>query len=293
MTTAPWSAGIHAAKYPLPQGSVDCHHHIYDTRFAYHPEADFRPPDATVRHYTQLRERLGTSRSVIVQPSSYGTDNACLHQALAYFGNNARGIAVIDENTPLSELHRLDAAGVRGIRFNLARPAGASIDKIQTLAETVADLGWHVQIHALGRDYPALETCLASLPVTLVIDHMGRIPQPDALQNPTWNVLRKLVDGGRTWIKLSGLNHDSLDREPTYADAGGLVRAWIKAAPERMVWGTDWPHVSAIANPQKPMPDDALIQDLIHGWMENDHIRQSIFVDNPCTLYGFDAVSRA
>lgn len=285
MTTAPWSGGTDPARHRLPEGSVDCHHHIYDTRFAYHPDADFRPPDATVRQYLQLRERLGVSRSVVVQPSSYGTDNACLGEALAAFGEQARGVAVIDDATPLAELRRLHALGVRGIRFNFARPAGAGIDRMQALAAKVADLGWHVQVHALGRDYPALETHLAALPVALVIDHMGRIPHPDALAHPAWPVLRRLVDRGRTWIKLSGLNHDS--RDAAYADAGELLKSWIAAAPQRMLWGTDWPHVSVIANPDKALPDDARIQDLIHDWMKDAPTRRKIFVDNPCELYGF------
>lgn len=292
MTTAPWSAGSQPARHVLPPGSVDCHHHIYDTRFAYHPDADYRPPDATVEHCIQFRKRLGVSRSVIVQPSSYGTDNACLCEALAFFGDSARGVAVIDEHTGLDELKKLDALGVRGIRFNLARPAGAGLEQMPMLARRVADLGWHVQVHALGRDYPALESHLASLPGPLVIDHLGRIPQPDALAHPAWDVLRRLVDGGRTWVKLSGISHDSVDGEPGYADAGVLVRAWIKAAPQRVVWGTDWPHVSAIVNPDKSLPDDALIEDLFYDWMETDRTRQAIFADNPCELYGFAPAPR-
>ncbi|WP_083228548.1 amidohydrolase family protein [Bordetella sp. H567] len=295
MTTAPWSAGTEPARATLPEGSVDCHHHIYDTRFAYHPEADYRPPDATVAHYRQLRARLGTARSVIVQPSSYGVDNACLCDALASMGDSARGVAVIDAGTSRETLRALDASGVRGIRFNLARPAGAGVEQLELLAGRVADLGWHVQVHALGRDYPALETRLAGLPTPLVIDHLGRIPQPDARAHPAWAALRRLVDKGRTWIKLSGVDHDSVDGAPTYVDGGDLVRGWIGAAPQRVVWGTDWPHVSAIMNPDKSLPDDASILDLFHGWMATPEQRQAIFVDNPCELYGFEppAQSRA
>jgi predicted TIM-barrel fold metal-dependent hydrolase len=290
MTTAPWSAGTESVRHALPEGSVDCHHHIYDTRFAYHPDADYRPPDATVEHCRQLRHRLDVDRSVIVQPSSYGTDNTCLCDALAAFGDSARGVAVIDEHTSVDDLRAMDAAGVRGIRFNLARPAGAGVEQMEALAHRVADLGWHVQVHALGGDYPALETLLARLPTTLVIDHLGRIPQPGALSHPAWSALRRLVDNGRTWIKLSGISHDSVDGEPGYADAGELVRAWIQAAPQRMVWGTDWPHVSAIVNPAKSLPDDALILDLFHDWMATPQQRQAILVDNPCELYGFKRI---
>jgi predicted TIM-barrel fold metal-dependent hydrolase len=287
MSTAPWSAGTESARLQLPAGSVDCHHHIYDTRYPYHPEADYRPPDATVEHYMQLRERLGTRRSVLVQPSSYGADNACLHAALLQMGNDARGIAVIDENTTDATLRQLDQAGVRGIRFNLARPAGAGVDALGALARRVADLGWHVQVHALGDSYPALLPALLDLPGTLVIDHLGRIPQPDALAHPAWDALRTLVARGRTWIKLSGVSHDSVDGAPDYADGGELIQAWMREAPQRMVWGTDWPHVSAIMNPAKALPDDAQILDCYGRWIPDAAQRQAMFVDNPCELYGF------
>ena len=284
---APWSAGTSPARLSLPAGSVDCHHHIYDHRFPYAEGVTLRPPEATVAHYRLLQQRLGTSRSVVVQPSSYGTDNRCLLDALARFGDDARGVAVIDARTTDDELRAMDAAGVRGIRFNLSRPAGAGVELLGELARRVAPLGWHVQLHTLGDSYPAMAQALMDLPTPLVIDHLGRVPQPGGMQHAAWDVLRRLVDGGRTWIKLSGAYHDSHDGAVgRYADAGAMTRAWLEQAPERMVWGTDWPHPAAMVG-EKPMPDDALLLDLLGEWLPRPELLRTVLVDNPQRLYGF------
>lgn len=291
MKAWPWSAGTAPPRYKVPQGAVDSHHHIYDARFPTDPRADLKPEDATVAQYRQLQARLGMRRSVVVQPSSYGSDNRCLLDALAQLGQNARGIAVVDKDVSDEELRTLDLAGVRGVRFNLARPAGPSTQDIEALARRIAPLGWHVQLHALGSAYPPLEPVLARLPVPVVIDHLGRLPPGGALQHPAWAVLRRLVDGGNTWIKLSGAYHDSRDGAPDYRDAGRLARAWLEVAPERMLWGTDWPHVSAMAG-EKPMPDDARLLDLFAEWTGSSAFTERVLVTNPQTLYGFGPAGR-
>lgn len=286
MSAAPWSAGDAPARLALPAGSVDCHHHVYDNRFPYDPETRLRLPDATVSDYRKLQRRLGLQRNVVVQPSSYGTDNRCLVDALGQFGADARGVAVIDERTSDAELQALHEAGVRGIRFNLSRPAGAGIESLDRLAARIAPLGWHAQIHTTGAGYVALEARLAALPVPLVIDHLGRIPQPDGLRHEGHAVLRRLMERGRNWIKLSGAYHDSLVGAPTYADSGDIVRDWLTDAPERVVWGTDWPHPAAMVG-EKPMPDDALLLDLFGAWAADRALLETVLVDNPCALYGF------
>lgn len=286
MSAAPWSAGDAPAMLALPAGSVDCHHHVYDNRFPYDPDTKLRLPDAAVSDYRQLQRRLGLQRSVVVQPSSYGIDNRCLVDALRQFGADARGIAVIGEQTSDEELQELHGAGVRGIRFNLSRPAGAGVELLDRLAARVAPLGWHAQIHTLGPGYVALEERLAALPVPLVIDHLGRIPQPEGTRHKGFAVLRRLVERGRTWIKLSGAYHDSVTGAPSYGDTGNMVRTWLKDAPERVVWGTDWPHPAAMIG-EKPMPDDALLLDLFGEWVADNTLLKTVLVDNPCHLYGF------
>ncbi|HEY4296998.1 MAG TPA: amidohydrolase family protein [Paraburkholderia sp.] len=286
MSAAPWSAGKQSAQCAVPLGSVDCHHHVYDNRFPYDPDTTLRLPDATVADYRQLQQRLGLSRSVVVQPSSYGTDNRCLVDALQQFGDDARGIAVIDERTPDDELQHLHAHGVRGIRFNLSRPAGAGIDLLDRLAARIAPLGWHVQVHTLGAAYVELAPRLAALPTEVVIDHLGRVPHPGALQHEAFIALRRLMDHGRAWLKLSGAYHDSRDGAPSYADSATLMQYWIEHAPERIVWGTDWPHPAAMVG-EKPLPDDAQLLDLFGQLASRLAQRQTILVDNPCRLYGF------
>ncbi|MGS0892943.1 amidohydrolase family protein [Burkholderia stagnalis] len=286
MSAAPWSSGEAAANTALPVGSVDCHHHVYDNRFPYDPDTKMRLPDATVAHYRQLQRRLGLQRNVIVQPSSYGTDNRCLVDALHEFGSSARGVAVIDDSISDHELQFLDEAGVRGVRFNFSRPAGAGMELLGRIAARIAPFGWHIQVHTLGAGYVALESHLRALPVPLVIDHLGRVPQPEGVQHESFAVLRRLMDRGDTWIKLSGAYHDSLAGAPHYADTGVMVRTWLDDAPERVVWGTDWPHPAAIVG-EKPMPDDARLLDLFGEWAGDGALLKKVMVGNPCRLYGF------
>ncbi|CAN5285836.1 amidohydrolase family protein [soil metagenome] len=270
----------------LQPGVVDCHHHIYDSRFPADPRATLRAPDATVEDYKRLRVQLGITRSVIVQPSTYGTDNRCLVDALGQLGATARGIAVVDSTVSRAELDRLHAAGVRGLRFNLSRPAGAPFDDIDLLARAIAPLGWHVQIHAMADALLPVIGRLQRLPVPVVIDHLGRLPQPLGTGHPAFAALRRLVDEGSTWIKLSGAYHDSKSGAPDYADAAAVFRAWVEAAPERTLWGTDWPHTTALAG-EKPMPDDARLLDLVGDWVPDASRRRRILVDNAMGFYGF------
>ncbi|WP_408904203.1 amidohydrolase family protein [Neoroseomonas terrae] len=184
----------------------------------------------------------------------------------------------------------MQTAGVRGIRFNLARPAGATPQLLEALARRIEPLGWHVQIHAPAGTIADLASSLAALPVPLVIDHLGRFPQPDATAHPAWSVLRGLVDAGRCWVKVSGAYHDSVAGAPDYADTGALTRAWLTAAPERVVWGTDWPHPAATAG-EKPLPDDARLLDLLADWAPSSATLHRVLVDNPIALYGFAPVA--
>lgn len=290
MSHPKWTSGDTPVNVLVPPGSVDAHLHIYDSRFPYAPQASLRPPDATLADYRALQRHLGTSRCVIVQPSSYGTDNACLVDALEQMGPNARGIAVIDEATPDAVLRRLHEVGVRGIRFNLARPAGAPVALIQSLSQRVEPLGWHVQVHTMAEAYPSLVPLLERLPTSVVIDHLGRFtPDVDPLRHPAWNALRRLVDGGRAWVKVSGAYHDTRVGAPSYTDTGRIVRAWLEHAPERTVWGTDWPHPSAVAG-EKALPDDAQLLNLLDAWRPPSTSMQRLLVDNPARLYGFQVL---
>ncbi|MBP2236534.1 putative TIM-barrel fold metal-dependent hydrolase [Sinorhizobium kostiense] len=280
----PFSAGSAHPKFKAPPKTCDAHFHIYNSKFPAAANASLVPQDASVSDYHRLKERLGFERSVIVQPSTYGTDNSCLLEALAELGDAARGIAVVDTSVTDGELKRLDAAGVRGIRFNLARAGATTVDMIEPLAKRVADLGWHIQVHIKGDSIAEHAGLFQNLPVITVFDHLGRIPQPAGKEHPAFKVVADLLEKGKAYTKLSSIYQDTLVGPPTYADMGGLAKAYLALAPDRVLWATDWPHPS----PGKSgKPDDALLMDLCAEWAGDDPTRSKIFVENAAGLYGF------
>ncbi|HSN20536.1 MAG TPA: amidohydrolase family protein, partial [Usitatibacter sp.] len=241
---------------------------------------------ASVQEYKLLQARIGTSRVVLVQPAAYGTDNRVTVEAVAQLGiGNARGIAVAHPTIGDEELAALHAAGIRGLRFPIHDPhtevAGA--DTIAPLAARIHELGWHVQLHARGEQLVALEKTLAALPCPVVLSHYGRVPQPQGLHHPCMAVIKRLLDAGRTWVKLCAPYLDSRVGSPRYADVRPIGQALIEHAPERMLWGSDWPH------PTEPhtKPDDAALLDLLQEWVGDEPTRKRILVANPAQLYGF------
>ncbi len=281
---APWSAGTEPPKLKAPPNACDCHMHIYDSRFPVAPNAKLRPPNATVDDYRLLQKRIGTTRNVVVTPSTYGTDNSCSLDAIAKLGATARGVAVVDMSVTDAELRRLDGLGFRGIRFNLVIPGATTIDMLEPLSKRVNDLGWHVQIQMFGDQIVEAAELLQRLPSPIVFDHMGRIPEPAGVAHPALAFVLKLVDRGRTWVKLSSAYQDSKSGPPAYGDVSTVARAYVKAAPERMIWGSDWPHPTEKADAK---PDDAVLFDLLADWAPQEAVRNRILADNPASLYGF------
>jgi D-galactarolactone isomerase len=280
----PWSAGTEPPKLKAPPNACDCHMHIYDSRFPVAPNAKLRPPDATVDAYRLFQKRIGTARNVVVTPSTYGTDNSCTLDAMARLGSTARGVAVVDTSVADAELKRLNALGVRGIRFNLVQSGATTVAMLEPLSKRVNDLGWHVQIHMLGDQIVEIADLLQRLPSPIVFDHMARIPEPAGVDHPAFALVLKLLDKGRTWVKLSGAYQDTRTGPPAYADVSKVARAYVKASPERMVWGSDWPHPTEKADAK---PDDAVLFDLLADWAPDAATRKRILVDNPAALYGF------
>jgi D-galactarolactone isomerase len=272
-----------APSIKAPADAADCHHHIYDARFPADPRAVLHPPDALVEDFRRMQQRIGTSRSVIVQPSTYGTDNRCTLAALAAMGSSARAIAVVTDAVTDAELKRLASLGVKGIRFNLIQAGATTAEMIEPLAKRIAPMGLHIQINAAADRLLEILPMLERLPTPLVFDHLAHIPQPDGPAHPLFGKMRALLDKGRTWVKLSGAYIDSKIGAPTYADATAVARAYVKAAPERLVWGSDWPHPGVPNN----KPDDALLLDLLAVWAPDEKTRNRILIDNPATLYGF------
>jgi len=283
----PYSSGTDAPKLKLPANACDCHMHIYDSRFPFVANATLKPPDAHVQDYRLLQKRLGTTRNVVVQPSSYGTDNRCTLDAVEQLGSSARAIAVVDTSVTDAELKRLAAAGVRGIRFNLVQAGATTVDMLEPLSKRVNDLGWHVQIHMRGDQIVEIKELLQRLPSPIVFDHMGRIPASASISHPAFGVIGKLIDKGQTWVKLSSAYQDSKVGAPSYADVMGLAQAYVKAAPERMLWGSDWPHPTE----KGTKPDDAILLDLLADWAPEERTRRRILVENPEMIYGFTKIT--
>src|SRR5262249_20368302 len=282
----PWSIGTAPAKTKAPPNATDCHHHIYSSRFKIDPNSTLPPGDAPVADYRLLQKRIGTSRNVIVQPSTYGIFNDGLIEALDGCGPTARGVAVVNASVTDEELKRLDAARVRGVRFNLATPGGAtSMEMLEPLAKRIAPMGWHVQFNMSADMTLAAKDVLNRLPCQIVFDHLAHIRQPAGVGNPAFAVVVDLMQKGKAWVKLSGAYADTKVGPPTYADTIPLAQAYVKAVPERLVWGSDWPHPSEQSKPA--LPDDAVLFDLLAQWAPDEAMRNRILVDNPAKLYGF------
>jgi D-galactarolactone isomerase len=278
-----WSAGTEAPKLRAPAGAADCHHHIYDAKYPADPRSTLRPGDASVEDYRALQRRIGTSRNVIVQPSTYGTDNSCTLDALVAFGPTARAVAVVDTTVSDAELKRMNGLGVRGIRFNLAQAGATTPEMIEPLSKRVNELGWHIQINAPAAKIMEIKDILNRVPSPIVFDHLGHIPEPEGTAHPLFGVVLALIDKGKTWVKLSGAYADTKIGPPSYSDSSAVARTYVQKAPERLVWGTDWPHPSERDN----KPDDAILFDLLLDWAPEEGVRNRILVQNPEALYGF------
>ncbi len=267
-----------------PPGACDTHMHIYEDRFPLAPTAAFKPPHSPVGDYLAMRRRIGVERTVVVQPSGYGFDNTCTLEAMAAMGPSARGVAVVGPAVTDEELDRLTKAGMRGIRYFMLPGGALPWESLETMAARVAEIGWHVQLQLDGRLLPEREALLKRLTGTLVIDHNGKFLEPVQPDHPSFKCLLRLVENGRTWVKLSAPYETSKAGPPLYTDVGALAKALARAAPDRMVWASNWPHPSV---PRDQVPDDADLLDLLLDWAPDERVRRKILADNPARLYGF------
>jgi len=284
--TVPNTTGTNPAAVKAPANAADCHMHIYDPRF---PESNPRPgqnpKNATVSDYRLLQKRTGTTRVVVVTPRNYATDNRVTVDALKQLAGSARGVAVVHPTITDAELKDLDDVGIRGIRFSLGGAnAVVTWDMVEPLSKRVDALGWHVQFNVDGGDIVAHADLLLRLPSQTVFDHLGHPPLPAGTEHPSHALLRRLLDKGRTWIKLSGAYSNSKIGPPDYPEATKIAQAFVNAAPERLVWGSDWPHPG---EQNRTLPDDALLFDLLAVWAPDEATRRRILVYNPEMLYGF------
>jgi predicted TIM-barrel fold metal-dependent hydrolase len=274
----------------LPAGSCDAHVHVYGPaqRFPFAAERPYTPDDAPIERLQALHRWLGIARAVYVQATVHGHDNAAILDAIARDPQNGRGVALVRTDIGDAQLHALHAAGVRGVRFNFIRHLNDMPDPqaVLRLGERIAALGWHVQLHFSAQDLLAQLPLLRSLQCPYVIDHMGRTPVADGLAQEACQALVALLADPRAWIKLSGPERISahLARGGAFAydDAVPFARQLLDAAPQRCVWGTDWPHPNV-----REMPDDGDLVDLLAHY-GGPEVLQRLLVDNPARLYGFD-----
>ena len=268
----------------VPPGACDCHVHVFGPRDRFPLAADlaYTPAVAPVEAYVAVRQRLDIERTVVIQPSAYGSDNACTLEAVAQLLPNARGIAVVGPAIPDAGLEQLHNAGIRGLRFSLVVKNAMRPEHLEAMAERIKSFGWHIQFRSTHRDLPELESHLQRLPVDVCLDHLGGIPPDVPLTHPAWRSLLRMLRRGRCWVKLSAPYQLSQMPGPGYADYAPQVRALVEAAPQRLLWGTNWPHPLV-----ETKPDDTDLLDSLGEWIVEESLRRAILVENPALLYGF------
>ena len=292
MTTEPSQcAGPHLEvrkpKLALPPGAADCHCHVFGPREKYPWAANrlYTPPPVTLDHYLAMLDTTGFARGVMVQTGLYGPDNRFILDSIKAHPKRLRGIALIGEDISDRALRDLNDGGVRGFRVNRTAKTGLAFDVARNLAERVKDFGWHVQFLLDAEDHPDLDSFLGNFPTDVVIDHMGRPDPAKGIDAPGFQALIRLLKSGRGWAKLSAPYRTSREAPP-YHDITPFAHALVAAAPERLVWGSDWPHVLL----ETTMPNDGDLVDQIAVWVPDEAARRRILVDNPERLYGFDRV---
>lgn len=271
----------------LPAGACDTHCHVFGPGdvFPYAEGRTYTPPDAPVAALNALHDKMGIERAVIVQASCHGRDNRATLDAIAKRPGRYLGIAMVDVEAPADELDDLNAGGIRGIRFNFVRHLGGApeIEGFKRLVGRIARLDWHLVLHLDAQDIVDYADLFSTLPVPMVIDHMGRVPAADGLDQEPLRVLRQFLSNDNVWVKLSGPDRLSATGHP-FADAVPIARALIETAPDRVLWGTDWPHPNMGAD---GAPDDGHLVDLVAQYAPDAGQRQKLLVDNPKRLYGF------
>jgi 2-pyrone-4,6-dicarboxylate lactonase len=276
-------------KFRPPPGAVDAHCHVFGPgeRFPYAPERKYTPCDAPKEKLWELRDYLGFERNVIVQATCHGSDNRALVDALRDSQGRARGVATVSRDVTDSELAELDAAGVRGVRFNFVKRLVDTIPRetLLEIAQRVQTLGWHIVIYFEAAELSELYDFFASLPTTVVVDHMGRPDVTQPVDGPQFELFLKLMREHRNfWSKVSCPERLSRSGPPHYADVVPFARRVVEEFPDRVLWGTDWPH----PNMKSHMPDDGELVDFIPKIATTAELQRQLLTDNPSRLYWSD-----
>ncbi|MEV8564412.1 amidohydrolase family protein [Streptomyces sp. NPDC051322] len=287
-----WYRNPSRPAFRLPPGTVDAHCHVFGPQadFPFAPERKYTPCDGGKADLFALRDHLGVTRNVVVQATCHGADNTAMVDAVRAAGGRARGIATVRPDVSENELRALDAAGVRGVRFNFVRRLVDTSPKedLSTIAKKIAPLGWHIVLYFESADLPDLESFFGTLPTPLVVDHLGRPDVTRPVDGPEFARFLRFVDDNDVWVKvtcperLSATGPAALDGEQhAYTDVVPFGRHVVTEFPDRVLWGTDWPH----PNLNDHMPDDGLLADYVPQVATTAAQQRKLLVDNPMSLY--------
>jgi 2-pyrone-4,6-dicarboxylate lactonase len=269
-----------------PVNATDAHCHIFGPadKFPFSDDRTYTPPDSGIDDFLVLQDRLGLSRAVFVQASCHGTDNSAMVDAIIRGNGRFAGVAMIDESFSDADIQKLHDVGVRGTRFNFVAHLGGApeMDEYWRIVERVARFGWHIVLHFDAKDLPSHVEMLEAMPVPYVIDHMARIDAKAGLEQEPFQQLLELMRDERAWVKISGAERQTADGTPPYDDVVPYAQALVAAAPDRILWGSDWPHPNVRAT-----PDDGDLIDFVAQVAPDEATRQKILVTNPERLYDF------
>lgn len=286
-TCAPPDPNPRRPDLELPPGACDAHCHVFGPgeRFPYHPNRSYTPPDAPKERLRALHDHLGIERAVLVQASCHGTYNDVVLDAIASSDGRYRGVAVVDDTFSVDDLKRMHEGGIRGVRFNFVKHLEDTPDDdvFDRVIERIEPLGWHVVLHLDAGDILEHEERFRALPMPIVIDHMARVPTAGGTDQEPFRMLLDFMKNPNTWVKITGAERISA-AGPPFHDAVPFAQALIAAAPDRVLWGTDWPH----PNIARHMPNDGDLVDLLALYAPDPELRRRIAVDNPARLYGFE-----
>jgi len=274
-------------KFKAPPKSCDAHCHIFGPRdlFPYHPNSTYEPPDAGKDRLKQLHDILGIDRAVIVQASCHGPDNRAMIDAIASSGGAYRGVCIANKEFTDSDFQELHEGGVRGVRFNFVTHLGGTpdLEVMKRILNQVKPLGWHLVIHVNAEDIIKFEDFFSQFDMQIIVDHMGRVPCDQGTQQQAFQILKEFMHRENWWVKVCG--SERISREgPPFHDAIPFARELIKISPDRILWGTDFPH----PNISRWMPNDGDLVDLVPLFAEDGDLQKKVLVDNPARLYGFE-----
>jgi predicted TIM-barrel fold metal-dependent hydrolase len=280
--------------YTLPAGACDTHFHVFGPphKFPFSEARRYTPPAAPFEHYQHMQRITGLSRGVVVQPTAHGVDNSAILDAIARADGRLRGVINMDAGFTDDDLERLHAGGIRGARFSLMSDRAGSKESIAAAIPRLARMGWSLDLHIEPEHLIAEADFVRAIPVPVVIDHIGRIDPADGLDQPAMVVVLELLEDARFWVKISGADKLSGDRRAhvekglPFTDFIPYARAVIAAAPDRVIWGTDWPHSNIFE--AGCIAGDGDLLDLLAEYAPDEAVRNRILVDNPARLYGFE-----